>query len=165
MKDRDLFGFSLPDGAATPARQLGLPLRPAFSVALEGSSTPFRFQLWSGEESNHMARNTEAFRQETAAIGARWAAALTRRYGRNAKKIAGAFGCEVRTAESWLAGQAPFARVLISAWRLHGAAMVAEVLAPGSDWQRAATVDDTLSQVEAKLAELGDELAQLRGER
>lgn len=110
-----------------------------------------------------MGQSTNTFR-DSATIGDRWAAALKRRYG-SAKLVARAFDCSVRTAEAWCAGQAPYARTLLAAWRLHGAAIVAEVLAPGSDWHRQSSIDAALVEVEHKLKSLADELASLRAER
>ena len=50
-------------------------------------------------------------------VGRRWASALMRRFPGpfRAKAIAKTIGCDVRTAESWLAGQAPYLHVAISA--------------------------------------------------
>ena len=86
-----------------------------------------------------MGTITEALHEETAAIGRRWAHALRRRYpgAAQAKQVARDFGCEVRTAEGWLAGGSPQAKILVAAWRLHGAGIVAEVLGAG---QRLAAV-------------------------
>lgn len=165
----DLFGFPLAGGAATPPRQLRLPLTVSASLVggcPGGDAPPFRFAVWTGTEGEPMGGITEALRDETDAIGRRWAEALRRRYRGEAaaKTVARAFDVQVRTAEGWLAGQAPYAKYLLRGWRLHGAALVAEVLAPGSDWHASASVEAALVEVETRLAGLGDELARLRVE-
>jgi len=159
MTERDLFGFLVPaGGVAAPTRQLPLPLT---VVADQRPGQPsIRFQIWSGRGEKAMGQNTVTLQDESA-IGARWAAALRRRHV-SAKEIARAFDVEVRTAEGWLQGHAPYAKYLLRAWRLHGAAVVAEVLAPGSDWQQSAAIDAALGDLENKLQHLKDELAQLR---
>ncbi|WP_428247244.1 hypothetical protein [Ferrovibrio sp.] len=100
-------------------------------------------------------------------IGPRWAAALRRRYpgAHQAKRIARDFDCETRTAEAWLGGQAPYAKYLMRGWRLHGAALVGEVLAPDDAAQRAALNEAALIGLEARIATLGADLALLRRER
>lgn len=115
-----------------------------------------------------MGQITGTLHDTAAEIGARWAQALRRRYPgpHAAKRIAGDFDVEIRTAEAWLAGgNAPYAKYLLRAWRLHGVAIVAEVLAPGSEIAQAAPVDQALQDLEGKLHRLRDELAQLRVER
>lgn len=159
MSQRDLFGFCVPaGGVAAPTRQLPLPLT-VVADRPQGEA-PIRFQLWSGAGCKAMGENTVTLQDETA-IGGRWAAALKRRYD-SAKAVALAFDVGVRTAEGWLAGQAPYAKYLLRAWRLHGADIIAEVLAPGSSWHQSASIDTALSEVQAKLQQLNDELAQLR---
>lgn len=76
-----------------------------------------------------MASHTQRF----PGPGDRWAAELRRLYpgASQAKQVAKAFEVEVRTAEGWLAGRPPGGlRPLMTAWRLHGAGLVAAVLAP-----------------------------------
>lgn len=74
---------------------------------------------------------------ELLSIGDRWAAALRRRYiFCAAKRIAADFGVEVRTAKSWLGGQAPNAIYYSRAWRLHGLDFIVEALAPDPRFDR-----------------------------
>ncbi len=114
-----------------------------------------------------MGAITKTLSDESKTIGERWASALRARYPGPAvaKQVARAFAVDLRTAEAWLPGQAPFAKFLLRGWRLHGAAIVAETLAPGSDWAKASSVEAALVEIEAKLAVLGDDLARLRIER
>ena len=101
-------------------------------------------------------------------IGQRWGAALRLRYpGRkpgelDAKRCAAAFGVSPRTAEGWAAGQSPYAKHLLRGWRLHGAALVFEVLAPGTDAARLARIESMRDELERRFHAMGDELAQLR---
>ena len=63
--------------------------------------------------------------------GARWAAALRKRYMfAAAKRIAIDFDVSVSTAKSWLNGQAPYAAYYSRAWELHGIDFIIEALSP-----------------------------------
>lgn len=63
--------------------------------------------------------------------GARWAAALRKRYlFAAAKRIAMDFDVNVSTAKSWLNGQAPYAAYYSRAWELHGIDFIIEALSP-----------------------------------
>jgi len=63
--------------------------------------------------------------------GARWAAALRKRYMfAAAKRIAVDFDVNVQTAKSWLAGQAPYAAYYSRAWKLHGIDFIVDALSP-----------------------------------
>lgn len=87
------------------------------------------------------------------AIGARWGAVLAEAYGPGAaKRIAHAFGVDVRTAHKWLDGQPPSARHLARAGVLHGAGFVAAVVAPASDLAE-------LGRARAEIARLRDAAA------
>lgn len=166
----DLFGRPLPGGQAAPARQLVLGLKPGPALGIQGGGL-LRLSLWSAGAGNPIGQATGALSAGGGAgereIGQRWAAALRRRYpgGFAAKRIARAFDVDARTAESWLAGQAPFAKYLLRAWRLHGGAMVAEVLAPDDGEAKAALNEAALIGIEHQLGKLGDELARLKLER
>ncbi|MGE4527432.1 MAG: hypothetical protein AB7D00_03600 [Rhodospirillaceae bacterium] len=157
--------------AEAPARQTRLPLSfagqattPARLRLVEPTTTPTaspRSQLSTIEESRTMRTITNALHADAADVGGRWAAALRSRWGSNAKLVARALNAKVRTAESWLAGQAPSAEVLARAGALDPA-IVLEVLAPGSKLAAAASVDAALVAVEARLAALGREIAGLK---
>lgn len=68
---------------------------------------------------------------ETFDTGARWAAALHKRYMfAAAKRIAVDFDVSVSTAKSWLNGQAPYAAYYSRAWELHGIDFIIEALSP-----------------------------------
>ena len=98
-------------------------------------------------------------------VGARWAAALRRRYPAHAaKRVARDLGVTVRTAEGYLAGQAPPARVLVRAAALHGAALALEVLVPDSRAAADARLSAELDAVGDRLARLAADIAQLRGD-
>ena len=63
--------------------------------------------------------------------GARWAAALKKRYlFAAAKRIAADFDVSVPTAKCWLAGQAPYAAYYCRAWELHGISFIVDALSP-----------------------------------
>lgn len=104
---------------------------------------------------------SNAVKIDAADVGGRWSAALRRRWGSNAKLVARALDANVRTAEAWLAGQAPYADVLARAGAIDPA-IVLEVLAPGSKLATAASVDAALVAVEARIASIGRELAALK---
>lgn len=111
-----------------------------------------------------MLQSTSAL-PDDAAIGLRWATLLRRLYPapHTAKKIAQAFDVDPRTAEAWLTGaHAPYAKFMVRAARLHGFAVLLEVLAPESRLAQAAPMETALADLEANLAKLGDQLAQLR---
>lgn len=160
---RDLFGNLLPAGGGAPARQLALGL--TVSLKPQGGGSPLRLSLWRSTGSKDMGQVTGAFHEPE--IGPRWAAALRRRYpgAHQAKRIATDFDCEIRTAEAWLGGQAPYAKFLMRAWRLHGGAFVGEVLAPDDAAQRAALDEAALIGLEARIAALGADLALLKREK
>lgn len=161
--DLDLFGFPA-GGVAAPRRQ---PFLNFTFVAGGGSHPPLRFQIWKESEDKEMGAITKNLSDESQTIGQRWASALRARYPGPAiaKQVARAFAVDLRTAEAWLSGQAPYAKFLLRGWRLHGAAIIAETLAPESDWAKASSVEAALGEIEAKLADLGDDLARLRIER
>lgn len=154
------FRFGLDGGGAVrPARrrrldQPGLPL----TFPLRDKRT-FQFQILTEPEGKAMSRDTEGL-----LIGQRWADALRRRFvgAHQAKRIARALDCEVRTAESWLSGQAPYAKYLFRAARRFGAALVLEVLAPDDRLAEAARLETALDDVEARLRALGSDLVELR---
>jgi|GEM_PF-6489325 len=101
-------------------------------------------------------------------VGQAWARALKARYrGRlpdslDAKRCARAFEVSPRTAESWGDGQAPLAKHLFQACRLHGPAFLLEVFAPASEVLQLARLDDAIGELEAKFRTMGDDLARLR---
>lgn len=157
--------------AFAPAHQALLPLRvagqattPARLRLVEPTTTPTavpRFQDSQDRGDKAMRTITNALHVDAADVGRRWAAALRRRWGSNAKLVARALGANVRTAESWLGGQAPGAEVLARAGALDPA-IVLEVLAPGSKLAAAASVDAALAAVEARLAALRTDIAGLK---
>lgn len=150
----DLFGYEL------PAQQLCLPL----TFRPQSKKAPVLYlEIWNSTKGKDMGKNTETI--QSAEIGRRWACALRKRFAANrAKLIAKAFNVEVKTAESWLAGGGgPQAKHLCTAWRLFGAQIVAEVIAPGSSWESGAQADAILNDIEAKLADLGEKIVYLKG--
>lgn len=149
----DLLGYEL------PAQQLCLPL----TFRPQSKKAPVLYlEIWNSTKGKDMGKNTGTIR--SAEIGRRWACALRKRFPANrAKLIAQAFGVEVKTAESWLAGGSPYAKHLCTAWRLFGAQIVAEVIAPGSSWESGAQADAILNDIEAKLADLGEKIVYLKG--
>lgn len=149
----DLLGYEL------PAQQLCLPL----TFRPQSKKAPVLYlEIWNSAKGKDMGKNTETI--QSAEIGRRWACALRKRFAANrAKLIAKAFNVEVKTAESWLAGGSPYAKHLCTAWRLFGAQIVAEVIAPGSSWESGAQADAILNDIEAKLAYLGEKIVYLKG--
>ncbi len=98
------------------------------------------------------------------ALGSRWGDWLRRTYtgGHAVKRIARDFSVSQPTAKVWLAGQAPYARHIVRALRLHGAVVLAEVLAPGSGLACLADVDRLAADLDQRIAKLGHDLAVLR---
>ncbi len=151
----DLFGFP------QSAQQLRLPL----TFRPQSKKAPALYlEIWNSTKGNDMGKNTGTI--QSAEVGRRWAQALRKRFPANrAKLIAAAFGVEIKTAETWLAGRSPYAKHLCTAWRLFGAGIVAEVVAPGSNWENGAEADAILSDIEAKLADLDAKIVYLKGGR
>ncbi|WP_448207273.1 hypothetical protein [Azospirillum sp. sgz302134] len=98
-------------------------------------------------------------------VGERWAAALDVRYpgAHKDKRVAQAFGVDVRTAQSWRAGTAPSCKHLCRAALIHGPAIVLEVLLPGTELERHARIDDGLRDLESRLDGLRRQIADLKG--
>jgi hypothetical protein len=162
-------------------------LFPSFRAATAGAPTPTaapllfddlprvaitsgRQSIWRTEARTTMRRVTEelrrlAEREGEDGIGERWAAALRRRYPdrARAKRIARDMCVEIRTAEGWLAGQAPQVKALWRAALVHGPAIVTEVLLPGTSLDQQARVDSGLLELEQRLDALRREISTLRG--
>jgi|GEM_PF-2891697 len=98
------------------------------------------------------------------ALGTRWGDWLCRTYsgGHAVKRIARNFAVSQPTAKAWLNGQAPYAKHLVRALRLHGAVVLAEVLAPDTALARLADVDRLAADLDHRIAKLGEDLAVLR---
>jgi len=167
--DRDLFGIlrrqkKRAGRVASPARQLDFKEALCLTVSVKsgGATAPFHFQLWSGAESNPMSIVTNTL-ATSEAVGARWSDWLRRAYPgpHAAKRIATAFAVDTRTAESWVAGQAPYARHFVKAAALHGPAVLFEVLAPGLVPPSEEETRRALAEVKSELDRLGDRLSRL----
>jgi hypothetical protein len=144
-------------GVAAPAVQGVLQL-----ICNSDRHASFRGQLSREAIGNTMTAMTRdlraaAARTDATVIGQRWAEALRRRYPADAAKtIARDFGCEVRTARSWLAGQAPRADALALGAVLHGPQLVAEVLMPE------ATRDAERRRIAQAIEDVGQTIDELR---
>lgn len=104
-----------------------------------------------------MSKNNNDLQPET--IGLRWAALLRQHYGTHmAKNIARDFDCEARTAQSWLAGQAPQLRHFMRAAEILGLAAVLTVLFPDTDIQQKIKLHDDLLELRSRLDSLSCEL-------
>lgn len=163
--DRDLFGLARRTGGdRTPARQLDFKEALCLTVSVKsgGATAPFHFQLWSGTEGNPMGTHTKTL-ATSEAVGARWSAWLRRAYpGPHAvKRVARAFEIDTRTAESWIGGQAPYARHFVKAAALHGPAVLFEVLAPGLVPPSDEETRRALAEVKGELDRLGSRLSRL----
>ena len=161
MTGRDLFGFLIrPGGAAIPARPLPL----VFSKTGSRGDTPsIQVPSWVEEVCKAMNPNTQGL--TAAIVGERWAQALRRRFSgpSAAKRIARELGKDVRTAESWLAGQAPYLHVVVeTAIRLKDPLLLFEIagLAPPSDTEIAAK----LGEIKGELDALGARIARLKAD-
>lgn len=106
---------------------------------------------------------------DRAQLAAAWRAWLIAAYPARdrAKAIARDFEVSTRTAESWLASDAPApsGTVLATAIRRHGLVVVARVIAPGTPFEQLAQVLDveaTADALDAKLRALTAELERLR---
>jgi len=150
----DLFGVPVAGGCGV--RQLSLGL------SLCGGGSSFHLQVFRSGAGNSTSLGD--VKSSEAGLGARWAAALKRRYPDRdrAKLIARDFDVAVRTAKGWLAEGAPFASVLARAAHLFGAGILGEVLMPGSDLEKVAHLDSVLVEIERRIADLGDELVVLK---
>ncbi len=97
-------------------------------------------------------------------IGLRWAAALREKYmnGCLAKRIARDFNVETRTANSWLQGNAPYAKHLCRAGQLFGPAFVLKVISPDSLLAEVAEADQAIMYLRRGLDELEVRLERLR---
>lgn len=105
-------------GANRPARQLDLLGTPCLTIPGSGDAVASSIQYPSWIEGVCKAMSTHTDGLPTAEdVGRRWSAALARRFAADgrAKRIARALSCDVRTAEAWIAGQAPYLHVAIAA--------------------------------------------------
>ncbi len=102
---------------------------------------------------SHVSRET---------IGKKWAALLREHWPRDrAKNVARAFGCDVRTAQSWLCGQTPQLHHFIRAAQLIGFSRVVGVLFPDTDLHSRAQLHDDLLELRSRLDRLSQELGEL----
>lgn len=103
-------------------------------------------------------------RDESAAIGRRWANLLDILYPPPYQEIyiARAFDVLPRTARSWLGGQAPFAKYLARAARLHGPGLLQQVLAPDAPSHTQARLAQALDEIDARLAQVRDAFTVLK---
>lgn len=158
MADTDLFGRIVrPSRAATPARPLPL----GFALSTGRAAPSIQVPSWVAEVCRAMNPNTQGL--TAAIVGERWGQALRRRFPGPfaAKRIAAALGREVRTAEGWLAGQAPYLHVVVeTAIKLKDPLLLFEIagLAPPSDAEIAARLDE----IKGELDQLGGRIARLR---
>lgn len=92
-------------------------------------------------------------------VGARWAAALRRRYPQNTTKLAArAFSASENTVKAWLDGQAPQNKHMQRAIVLHGPNILAEVHAPGHEVVPAGDPRAVLVEAARKIAEAHETL-------
>ncbi len=124
----------------------------------------FRPRAWWMEARKAMSQIRTELQAAPDGVGLRWASALDTRYagGHQAKRIAQDFAVDARTAQSWLAGQPPLCKHLCKAAVIHGAAIVIDVLLPGSSLARDAHLDADLRQLEARLDGLRQTIAEMR---
>lgn len=160
--DRDLFG------RAWPPRPRPAQLSLALGFGALRLDDPDLIRAWSGEPaSNSTGPIAAKFRLDPGAegdLGRRWAEALKGRLAPDAraKRLARLLGAEIRTAEGWLAGQAPQLRYLFRAFRVFGPTLLAEVLAPGSAWSGGVDLDQRAQEIERRLRDLARDLARIR---
>lgn len=90
-------------------------------------------------------------------IGNRWAAALKKRFPEKntTKHVARAFNVELRTARSWLEGQAPYCKHIFKAGQKFGLAMIEEILFPDTKMM---SIDEMLISLEEKIYQLLDDI-------
>lgn len=96
-------------------------------------------------------------------LGQRWAAALKKEFNtkNTAKEIARFFDVEVRTARSWLAGSAPYAKHLWVAGQKLGSGFLADLLTPNSKWKKYSDIDEALDLMEKQICRLREEVRNL----
>lgn len=94
-------------------------------------------------------------------IGQRWAVALKKRFPeRNTVKlVARSFDIEIRTARSWLDGQAPLCKHLFVAGQKFGTGILFELFSPN---KKIGKLEDNLLNLEKKIYQLGQELRAIR---
>lgn len=94
-------------------------------------------------------------------IGQRWASALKKRFPeRNTVKlVAKSFDIEVRTARSWLEGQAPRCQHLFVAGQKFGMGILFELFSPN---KKVGKLEDSLLNLEKKIYQLGQDLRAIR---
>lgn len=125
----------------------------------------FRFRTWQREARKAMVEIRTGLHAAPDGVGERWAVALDVRYpglGKD-KRIARDFAVDVRTAQSWRAGQAPTCKHLCKAALIHGPSIVVEVLLPGTELERHARIDDGLRELESRLDALRRQINDLKG--
>lgn len=134
-------GFNSPDGTRGALRLRSLPVGAAQAMG----AVPADFSEWD-------------------AVGPRWAHALRRRYpvgDAAAKRIARDFGCSVKTAETWLAGGAPYAKNLVRLGMLFGEGAILDVLVPPVRRAGVEVLAADVRELQAKLAQIGERIVQL----
>lgn len=100
----------------------------------------------------------------TLQIGSRWAEALRKRFDsrHTAKQIAKSFNVEVRTAQSWLGGQAPYIKHLWLAGKIFGSVIIAEVLMSENTWLGYAKLESHIEELSLKICQIREDIEQLR---
>lgn len=152
-------------GAPTPPAET----MPLFDLPVVVRNPSGRHEIWRTEARKTMSEISNEFRAAldggAEAVGLRWAQALRSRYpgAHQAKRIAADFRAEIRTAQSWLGGQAPQVKHLCRAALVHGPSIVTEVLLPGTSLDTEARVDRGLEELEQRLDALRAQLSALRG--
>lgn len=100
-------------------------------------------------------------------VAERWAAFLHDKYGQRhaAKSIARAFGCEIRTAKSWLSGEAsPQLGAFLRAAQLFGVTAVLGVLFPDTEEYQQSKLQDDLRALRARLDDLSGQLGEIQND-
>lgn len=94
-------------------------------------------------------------------IGSRWATALKKRFPEKntTKHVARAFDIELRTARSWLEGQAPYCKYLFLAGQKFGMGIIEEILFPDT---KMTSIDEMLIGLEKKIYQLFDDIHTIR---
>lgn len=152
-----------PGGVATPARQLDFPEWLCLTMpGGSGDAPPIQVESWIERVCKAMSPDTNEM-LTASAVGERWAHALTRRFPgpHAAKRIARALGRDVRTAEAWLGGQAPYLHAALdAAYRLRDPVLLFELagIAP----PEALILDREIESLRADLDGLGERIARLR---
>lgn len=98
----------------------------------------------------------------TLQLGQRWASALRKYFSKRntAKEIARFFDVEVRTANNWLQGNAPYMKYLWVAGQKLGSSFLAEILVPNENL-RTENIEKALDLMEKQICQIRQEISSL----